>query len=355
VRIRTPLCESLGIDVPIFSVGFGISATPELAAAVSNAGGCGVVGLGGFRPDEIPAAVARTRELTGRPFGGNVIIADLDEDGEESRAQVAASIEARVPVLVLFWGDPAPFVEAAHAAGVRLFVQVGSAGEAAEAAAAGVDAVIVQGVEAGGHVRATESIWTVLLAAVEAVGATPVLASGGIGDGTAVARALELGAQGVSLGTRFVASEEAWIHDAYKQAVVASGAADTFLGDLFDVWWPDAPHRTLKRKTYAEWDAAGRPPAGKRPREGEPIGTLHRPWGSHPWPRYATGMLTPGFEGDPDYAPMWAGESVDHVQAVQPAAEIVRELVRETEAALGGYSVTTYSNDAQQTSANTAS
>jgi nitronate monooxygenase len=334
VRIRTPLCESLGIDVPIFSVGFGISATPELAAAVSNAGGCGVVGLGGLPPAHIPDAVARTRGLTSRPFGGNIIIADLAEGGEETREQIAAAIEARVPVLVLFWGDPAPFVEPAHAANVRLYVQVGSAAEAGEAAAAGVDAVIIQGDEAGGHVKATESIWTVLPAAVEAAGATPVLASGGIGDGRAIARALELGAQGVSLGTRFVASEEAWIHDAYKQAVVASGAGDTFYGDLFDVWWPDAPHRALKRKTYDEWDAAGRPPPGRRPREDEPIGTLQRPWGSYAWPRYATGMLTPGFEGDPDYAPMWAGESVGHVRAVQPAAEIVRELVRETEAAL---------------------
>ena len=163
----------------------------------------------------------------------------------------------------------------------------------------------------------------------------PVLASGGIGDGEGLARALRLGAQGVSLGTRFVASEEAWIHPLYKQRVVDSSAADTFYGELFDVWWPDAPHRVLRRnKTFEEWDAAGRPAAGDRPGEGTPIGTIRRPWAEYQWPSYAPGMVTPDFDGDPEYAPMWAGESCGVVDDVRPAGEIVRDIARAAEATL---------------------
>lgn len=339
--VRTPLCRELGIEYPIFSVGFGASAGPELVRAVSEAGGCGVLGGSGLPADEIQRRIVHVRELTDRPFGVNLIIAELEHaDGTEEdrafvRGQIAATLEARAPLIVLFWGDPAPFVEDAHRNGVKIYVQVGSVAEAKAAASAGVDAVIAQGIEAGGHVRGTTSIWELLPAVVEAIRPVPVLASGGIGDGAGVARALRLGAQGVSLGTRFVASEEAWIHPVYKQRVVASTAEDTFYGELFDVWWPDAPHRVLKRnKTFEEWDAAGRPAPGSRPGEGTPIGTVRRPWAEYEWPRYAPGMVTPDFDGDPEYAPMWAGESCSVVNDIKPAATIVRELVRDATAVL---------------------
>jgi nitronate monooxygenase len=339
--LQTPLCRELGIEYPVFSVGFGVSAGPELVSAVSNAGGCGVLGGSGLPPHEIRRRIDRVRELTDRPFGVNVILAELEDpdSSDDDRAfvedEVAAAVEARVPLIVLFWGDPAPFVETAHQNGVKVFVQVGSIPEAEAAASAGVDAIIAQGIEAGGHVRGTTSIWQLLPAVIEAVSPLPVLASGGIGDGVGLARALRLGAPGVSLGTRFVASEEAWIHPVYKQRVVDSGAEDTFYGDLFDVWWP-APHRVLRRnKTFEEWDAAGRPPPGSRPGEGTSIGTSHRPWGGEfEWPRYAVGMVTPDFEGDPDYAPMWAGESCGVVNEIKPAAAIVHDLAREADALL---------------------
>jgi nitronate monooxygenase len=339
--LRTPLCELFGIDIPIFNVGFGQSATPELAAAVSNAGGCGVLGFtgGGMPPEEITARIDRTRARTRRPFGGNIIIAALanpssDPSHAAIRARVRAAIDARIPVLVLFWGDPAPFVAAAHAHGTKLVVQVGSPEEAAAAARAGVDAVIAQGVEAGGHVKATESIWDVLPRVVEAVAPMPVLASGGIGDGVGIARALRLGAQGVSLGTRFVASSEAWVHERHKQRIVEAGVTDTIFGRVFTVGWPDAPHRALRNKTVEEWEAAGKPPVGKRPGEGEVIGTRHESWGDFPWYRYGVGMVTPTFEGDVEYAVMWAGQSTSVIREVRPAGDIVRDLAREAEAAL---------------------
>ena len=338
--LNTPLCKAIGIDHPIFSVGFAESAGPELVAAVSNACACGV--LGGCPADEIVRRIDRVRQLTDKPFGANQIIAGLEapdadeEEREEVRQRVLNLIRNHVPVVVLFWGDPAEFVAPAHAEGTRIFIQAGSLEEAQHAADAGVDAVIAQGVEAGGHVRGTESIWTLLPRIVSAIDPVPVLASGGIGDGAGIARALRLGAQGVSMGTRFVASDEAWIHPIYKQRIVDSRAEDTVYTGLFDVGWPDAPHRVLRNRIVREWEEAGKPPPGGRPREGVPIGVRRRPWGDvQEWPRYAPGMMPPDFEGDPDEAPMWAGESVEVIHDIKPAAEIVARLVMEAEAAEG--------------------
>lgn len=333
-QLRTPLCQELGIDYPIFSLGFGDGARPELVAAVSNAGGFGVLGAGGMDPELITQRIAGVRGLTSRPFGVNLII---HEEGEEDRQfltdQVAAVASGRVSALVLFWGDPTPYVELAHRNGVKVFIQVGSVEEAQAAVSAGVDAVIVQGVEAGGHVIYTTYIWELLPATVEAIKPIPVLASGGIGAG--VARALSLGAQGVSLGTRFVASDEAWFHPAYKQCVVESVAKDTVRSELYDAWWPGAAHRTLRNKTYDEWEAAGRSPSGSRPGEGTLIGTRTSINGAaQDWPRYAVGAIPPDFQGDFERVPMFAGESCTVVKEIKPAAEIVRDLVRDAEAAL---------------------
>jgi nitronate monooxygenase len=337
-ELQTPLCQALGIEYPIFSAGFGSAAVPELAAAVSNAGGLGVLGASGMDPAEIRRRIASTRQLTRLPFGINFII---DEEGDEDRAflldQMAAATAERAAVVVLFWGDPAPYVERARGSGVKVMIQVGSVEEAKAAADAGVDAVIAQGIEAGGHVRGTTSIWDLLPATIDAIDPVPVLASGGIGDGDGVARALRAGAQGVSLGTRFVASDEAWVHPAYKLRIVQSTAKDTVYNELYDVWWPDAPHRTLRNKTFAEWDAAGRPPTGKRPGEGTSIGkrTLYTGEVAE-WPRYAIGSAPPDFDGDIEYAPLWAGESCSVVNDIKPAGQIVRDLVRDAKAALRG-------------------
>lgn len=286
--------------------------------------------------------IAATRSLTARPFGVNVIIdeegwATSAEDRDLLRAEVEAAVDERVAAVVLFWGDPAPYVELARGSGVSVVVQVGSLPEAEAAAAAGVDAIIVQGVEAGGHVRGTTSIWELLPAVVAAVSPFPVLASGGIGDGAGVARALELGAQGVSLGTRFVASEESAAHPEYKRRIVESAAKDTvYTEDLYDVHWPGAPTRTLRNRTFEERDAAGRPPPGQRPGEGTPVGTLRLASGdTYELPRYGgAGSPLATFEGDLDLPAMWAGESVEFVHDVLPAAEIVRRLAADAAAAL---------------------
>jgi nitronate monooxygenase len=336
VGLGTPLCQRLGIEHPVWCAGMGAAAGPELVAAVSEAGGLGVLGAAGAPAEEIRRRVRRVRELTGWPFGVNFIIAGADsvEDREFIRAEVAAAAE-RAAVVVLFWGDPAPYVEAGHRGGALVVVQVGSAAEARAAAVAGADAVIAQGVEAGGHVRGITPVWELLPQVVAAVAPLPVLASGGIGDGAGVARALRLGAQGVSLGTRFVASDEAWAHPEYKRRITASTAADTVYGELFDVWWPDAPHRVLRNRLVEVWEAAGRPPPGQRPGEGTPIGTVVRSSGQKTdWPRYAVGVAGPDFDGDVDDAPLWAGQSCTVVNDIKPAALIVHDLAAGAEAAI---------------------
>jgi NAD(P)H-dependent flavin oxidoreductase YrpB (nitropropane dioxygenase family) len=339
-ELRTPLCDLLEVEHPILSAGIGAGARAELVAAVSNAGGFGVLGASGVPPDALRREVARTRALTDRPFGINIIIAeDHDADADEDRAfvleQMRAAAAAGATAVVFFWGDPSPFVDEAKAGGLKVLIQVGSVDEARSAVAAGVDAVIVQGVEAGGHVRGTMSIWELVPDAVEALVPVSVIASGGIGDGHGVARALALGAHGVSLGTRFVASEESNVHPEYKRMIVESTAEDTvYTEDLYDVWWPDAPHRTLRNRTFSEWDAAGRPPSGERPGEGTIVGTRRSQAGELvDWPRYATGMLTPDFVGDLELPPIWAGESCSVVDDVRPAGEIVRDLVATAAAA----------------------
>ena len=169
-----------------------------------------------------------------------------------------------------------------------------------------------------------------------ALGELPVLSAGGIAEADDVRARLDAGADAVVAGTRFLMSAESGAHPEYKRRIVSSVAADTvYTADLYNVFWPGAPHRTIRNRTFAEWDAAGRPPPGSRPGEGTFIG--RRPAASGEiveWPRYASGMVTADFDGDLDYAPLWAGESCSVVNDIKPAGEIVRELVRDAEAVL---------------------
>jgi NAD(P)H-dependent flavin oxidoreductase YrpB (nitropropane dioxygenase family) len=333
---RTPLCDLLGIVHPILSVGFALPAGPELAAAVSNAGGLGVLGGTGQSAAVINDRVRRTRALTDRPFGLNVILDDKMNRATPAAATIAACLAEHVAVLVLFWGDPSPYVASARSAGTKVIVQVGSIAEARTAAAAGVDAVIAQGVESGGHVRGTVALSSLVPAVVDAVTPLPVLAAGGIADGRGLAGAIALGAQGVSMGTRFVASLECWSPQAYKDRIVAATAEDTvYSRDLFNIGWPDAPHRVLRNRTVREWEAAGQPPPGRRPGEGTTIGTTTRADGtSVDVVRYSAMMPTASFDGDIDLAPLWCGESAALVNDIKPAGDIVREIAREADAVL---------------------
>src|SRR2546425_4086219 len=203
--LKTELCERLGIEHPILSAGFGPGAGPEVVAAVSNAGGCGVLGASGFSVPYLRELIGRVRALTTRPFGVNLILEDIAE------GPIEACLDAGVPLLVFFLGDPTPHLDPAPAHGIKVAIPGCSLDEAPAALAAGVDFVIAQGVEAGGHVRGTTALSVLVPAVVDAVTPSPVVASGGVADGRGLVAALSLGAQGVSMGTRFVASEEAFV------------------------------------------------------------------------------------------------------------------------------------------------
>lgn len=324
--LKTPLCQQLGIEYPLFSVGMGGGAArAELAAAVSNAGGCGVLGMGGLPSPYIRQQIQQLRTLTDKPFGVNIILPLLQE------GQIEVCLDEQVPFIVLFWGDPAPYVAEAHRRGIKVFLQAGSVEEAQAAAQAGVDAIIAQGVEAGGHVRSTTALSTIVPAVVEAVQPIPVLASGGIADGRGLVAALSLGAQAVSMGTRFLASEESSVVQAYKDRVVQSRAEDTAYTLLFDVGWPNAAHRVIRNRVMAEWEAAGRPASGQRPGEGDVVGTMPVAGASVDMVRYMVFPPLTGFTGDVDDAVLYAGESCELVHDIKPAGQIVRDVMREAE------------------------
>jgi NAD(P)H-dependent flavin oxidoreductase YrpB (nitropropane dioxygenase family) len=163
-------------------------------------------------------------------------------------------------------------------------------------------------------------------AVVSAVDPTPVVAAGGIADGAGLAAALALGAAGAWIGTRFLAADEVAIHPRYRERLFAASEADTVHTSLFDVGWPAAPHRVLRNATLEAWEAAGRPASGARPSEGEVIA---RGPGGGPMLRYQSATPGAGATGDIDALSLWAGQGVSQVRRLQPAAEIVRELVQE--------------------------
>lgn len=327
--LKTQLCRDFGIDVPILNAGMGGGvANASLAAAVSNAGGLGVLGMGGLPAAVIRDEIRKLRSLTAKPFGVNIILALLEE------GQIESCLDEKVPVLILFWGDPRPFVAMTRRTGTKLVLQCGSVDEAKAAADAGVDAVMIQGVEAGGHVKGTTALSIALPAAVEAVKPLPVIAAGGVADGRGLAAALELGAQAVSIGTRFLCSNESSALRAYKERIVRAKAEDTVHTLLFDVGWPNAAHRVLRNKAYDEWEAAGSPPTGRRPGEGVIFGAMGVAGTRVEMPRYHIFMPLEGFEGDMEYAALYSGQSCTLVNDIKPAAEIMRDLVQGAEAAL---------------------
>lgn len=322
--LDTELCRTIGIDYPIFSAGLGAGISGvELTAAVSNAGGCGVLGMGGLPADYTHQQIRLLRTMTSRPFGVNILLPLLQP------GQIEACLDEKIPFLVLFWGDPKPYIKEAHRRGVKVFIQAGSVTEARAAADAGVDAIIAQGVEAGGHVKSTTSLSTIVPSIVAAVKPVPVIAAGGIATGQGVVSALALGAEGVSIGTRFLCSNEAVAAQAYKQRVAHSRAEDTVYTLLFDVGWPNAAHRVLRNKAVEEWERAGCPASGQRPGEPGVLGTMTVAGHVLDVPKYGAFPPGPDFTGDIEYAALYTGESCSLITDIKPAAQIVHDLVRE--------------------------
>jgi NAD(P)H-dependent flavin oxidoreductase YrpB (nitropropane dioxygenase family) len=294
---------------------------PTLAAAVSNAGGLGMLALWRADIETMRRQIRETRALTPRPFAVNLVL----EFPQEER--LAVCLDEGVRIISFFWRDPASLVPRAKAGGALVLHTVGSAIDAKRAVDCGVDIVVAQGWEAGGHVRGMVATMPLVPAVVDAVRPTPVVAAGGIADGRGLAAVLALGAAGAWIGTRFLASHEAAIHRRYQELLLRASETDTiYLDNLFDVRWPNAPHRTLRNETVEAWEAAGRPASGRRPREGEVIATSRS---SGPIVRYQSYTPGPDAEGDIDALSLWSGQSVGLVSKLQPAREIVREIAEE--------------------------
>ena len=297
MSITTRLTEMLGCRHPLQQAGIGGMTSPDLAIAVAQAGGLGM--LTGTLGDKGLRAQLDVLPPKG-PIGVNFLAPFLDRAALETAS-------ARSPLVELVWGVPDPeLVRTIHTGGARAGWQVGSLDEAAAAADAGCDLVVAQGVEAGGHVRGSVGLIPLLDEVLSVSGDLAVVAAGGIGSGRAVAAALTAGADAVRVGTRFMAAAESVAHPSYVDALVRARAEDTVITTAFGHGWPDAPHRVLRSSVAA----------------GEALGDAQS-W-TPEWPdAHASGPV--------EARALYAGQSVGAVRSRQPAAAIVAELVEEAE------------------------
>jgi enoyl-[acyl-carrier protein] reductase II len=313
MTLRTPLCDLLEVQHPIMLAGMGGVSYAELVAAVSNAGGYGVLGMAGTGPGFIREQMRAVRRLTDKPFGVDLLAASP----ESLTASVEVIIEEGAGAFIAGLGVPMPIMERLKSAGLKVMVVCGAVRHAEKAEAAGCDAVICQGGEGGGHTGLVGTL-PLVAQAVERV-SIPVVAAGGIHDGRGLAAALALGAQGVWMGTRFIASEEAHAGELYRQTIVEAGDEDTVRTRCYS----GKPMR-VRKNTYVE-------------------GWERRPDDIQPFPQQAIHSSQQGVMGgiggqteglDPDRSCFAMGQSAGGVREVLPAAEIVRRVMAEADAAI---------------------
>ncbi len=299
--IRTVLCDLLGIEYPILQGGMAWVATAELAAAVSAAGGLGIIGAGNLPPEEVRAEIRKVRELTDRPFGVNVYY--MSPYVEEVLAVV---VEERVPVLTTGAGNPGKHLPMLKEAGVKVIPVVASVALAKRLARAGVDALIAEGMECGGHIGEVTTM-ALVPQVVDAVD-IPVIAAGGIADGRGLAAALALGAAGVQIGTRFICAAECQVHPNYKEAILKAGDRDTVV-----TGYPGHYVRVLRNKLARQFEELMR--QGAPPEELDRLG--------------ANKLRAAARDGDVEYGSLMAGQSAGLVKRIAPAREIITEIVTE--------------------------
>jgi nitronate monooxygenase len=319
----TPRASALmalfGLKYPIFSAGMGATAIPDLAVAVSNAGGLGAIGTGvNAVADVVRQRVVQTKSATNRPFVVNFLLV-------RDPVTLPLALDAGAPIIQFAWGIPTvETVAAIRKAGAKMGIQIASAAGARRALDVGADYLICQGTEAGGHVQGTGALYDLLPVVIDEAKTVPVLAGGGIANGAHIRRALLAGASGVLIGTRFVATKEAGAHHEYKMAIIRANAADTALTVCFQDGWTNAPHRVLRNRTLDEWEAAGCPPPGKRPGEADVL-TTNAVTGATKR-RYSTSNPGPDDRGALVELALWAGQGVAAIRDIPSAGELVARL-----------------------------
>ena len=314
--LHTRICELLEIEHPIINSPMAGAATAELAAAVSGAGGFGLIGAGSNSPDWLREQIREVRERTNRPFGVGFI---SSFPGLRELVQVA--LEERVTAVNHSFADPTPYVPAAHEAGVKVLVQVQKVSHARIVALAGVDAIAAQGSEAGGHTGYNGTL-PMVPAVIDIAGDIPVIAAGGIADGRGLAAVLMLGAEGAFVGTRFVASHESSRQDWEKLRVIEAGADDTILTKAYDLalgsaFPKDIGDRVIRNDFNAEWHGRDAELLAHQDELRAQIAAADR-------------------ARNTNVAPVRAGNAVGLFSTIEPAGEILRKIVEEAEAILRG-------------------
>jgi len=316
--IHTRICDLLGIRHPIVLGGMGSATSAPLVAAVSNGGGFGTLGASSLSPAQLESEVKAIREKTDKPFGINHLLFQTQEEIFQ------VTLRARPAVVAFAWARPdqelRDYFQRAHDAGSKVMYMAGEVPEALRAAKAGADVIVAQGTEGGGHVGWMASM-SLLPMIVHAVAPLPVLAAGGIADGRGLAAALALGADGVLLGTRMMATHESPIHPNMKQAIVRSDGHDTVLTEIPDIAtgrvWPGAMARAQRNKFIERW--AGREWALRQ---------CYREAGE--------AALKARSNGDVDNAPLLFGQDAGLIDSIKPAGEIIESMVAEAEEIIKG-------------------
>lgn len=321
------ILDLVDIRYPVFQAPMGRTAPPELAAAVTNVGGLGMLGASWDTPDALRRKLRSTRALTPGPFAVNL---GVPWDQHE-RLEIALSEGVRI--FSFFWGDAADYIRRAREAGAVVIQTVATPEEARRAVDQGADIIVAQGVESGGHVWSTVSTMVLVPLICDAVPQVPVLAAGGIADARGVRAALALGAEGVWVGTRFLATRESGAHEEFKRLLVGAAATDTVYSTVFDGGWPDAPTRALSNSTLRAWESAGRPPPGRRPGEGDVLGAMAD---GRPIRRYDVPAPMQGATGEIEAFALYAGQSVGLVGDILPVDDVMAELARPFAGAGGG-------------------
>ena len=332
----TRLTSDYAIEFPFVSAGMGFIALPELAAAVSNAGGLGLLGVGPAPPPVMQQMIQQVKKLTERPFGVDLIHETTSFGPATTDAHIDACIAEGVRVVVFFWNLPSKtWMKRLRESGARVWYQGSSIAKGKEAMDMGAAAIIVQGSEAGGHNKSDVGLFALLPAMRDSLPDVPLIAAGGIADGRGVAAAIALGADGVCVGTRLLASQEANIHREYQARVVAAKCEDVTRTCIFGPEWPDQPMLVLSNRVVKEW--AGRdhktPPP---PDPGVAIGQTDLFGHPYPMPKFSAALPTPETTGDFEEMCLAAGRGVSMVREVKSASEIVREMMIDAEEHLGG-------------------